>query len=67
MRLRNRSTVIVSLTDGTVVRGTVARSWRWHVVRLTAAEVLTAQGSIPSVGDVLIPWRSMHIAQEVTG
>lgn len=65
MRLRRGTNVLVSLTDGTVIRGRVIRSWRWHVIRLTNAEVLTAGGVIPAAGDTLIPWRSILLAQEV--
>ena len=65
MRLRNGRTVLVSLTDGTVLRGKVAWSWRWHVVRIVSASALTSQGPIKTAGDALIPWRSIRMAQEV--
>ena len=65
MRLRKGRTVLVSLTDGTVLRGKVAWSWRWHVVRIVSASAVTNQGNVPTAGDVLIPWRSIALAQEV--
>lgn len=65
MRLRKGRIVLVTLTDGTVIRGRAAWSWRWHVVRVVDAEAVTSLGNIPTAGDVLIPWRSIVLAQEV--
>ena len=65
MRLRKGRIVLVALTDGTVIRGRVAWSWRWHVVRVVTAKAITAHGDVPTAGDVLIPWRSIVLAQEV--
>lgn len=65
MRLRKGRTVLVSLTDGTVLRGKSAWSWRWHVVRIANAHAMTSQGPIKTAGDALIPWRSILMAQEV--
>ena len=65
MRLRKGRIVLVTLTDGTVIRGRAAWSWRWHVVRVVDAEAVTSHGDIPTAGDVLIPWRSIVLAQEV--
>ncbi len=65
MRLRKGRTVLVSVTDGTVIRGRAAWSWRWHVVRIVNASAVTNQGNVPTAGDVLIPWRSIALAQEV--
>ena len=65
MRLPKNAIAIITATDGTVIRGRVIRSWRWHVVRLTTAEILTPQGAIPAGGDILMPWRSILLAQTV--
>lgn|GEM_PF-1008013 len=66
VRLRCRATVLVTLIDGTVVRGVVTRAWRWRVIRLVDVDAMTGQGPVPAAGPVLIPHRSVLLAQEVT-
>lgn len=66
MRLSLGKIAIVTVADGSVIRGRVVRSWRWRVVRLVEAQVLnTPRGPIPAVGPVLLPHRSIVLAQEV--
>lgn len=70
MRLRNGQTVLVNVTDGTVLRGRATRSWRRRVIRLVEAEALVNSPSgepvtIPAAGPVLIPHRSVLLVQEV--
>ena len=48
MRLRKGRIVLVTLTDGTVIRGRAAWSWRWHVVRVVDAESLYADALGPA-------------------
>lgn len=64
MRLTNRATVVVNLTDATTLRGTVARSWRWRVVRLNA--VATGGLDQELKGYVLIPHRAILSVQVVS-
>lgn len=66
MRLRRNSFALVTLIDGTVLRGRVVWSWRWRVVRLVGAYAVTRQGKVDAAGPVLIPHRSIVVAQEVT-
>lgn len=65
MRLRRNSFALVTVADGTVLRGRVVWSWRWRVVRLVDAYAVTAQGPVDAAGPVLIPHRSILLAQEV--
>lgn len=65
MRLRHGITALITITDGTVLRGQVTRSWRWRVIRLIDASAFTPQGAIDTAGPVLIPYRSVLLAQEV--
>lgn len=64
MRCKNGSTVLVTITDGTAVRGRVTRSWRWHVVRLLEAYAISPQGQTSIAGSLLIPHRSILVVQE---
>lgn len=66
MRLRHGTTALVTITDGSVLRGRVVRSWRWRVMRLIDAVAFTPQGPIDTAGPVLIPHRSIVLIQEVT-
>lgn len=71
MRLPRGSYVLVTVVDGTVLRGRVERSWRWRVVRLVDAHVVVpptvaADGRVPAAGPVLVPHRSIVLAQEVS-
>lgn len=65
MRLRIGKTVVVTLIDGTVLRARVTRSWQWRVVRLVDGQAITPQGNMPALGPILIPFRSIMVAQEV--
>lgn len=65
MRLRHGITALITLTDGTVLRGRVTWSWRWRVIRLVDAAAFTPQGLTDTAGPVLIPHRSVLLAQEV--
>ncbi|ANC31439.1 hypothetical protein [Isoptericola dokdonensis] len=67
MRLRNGSPALLNLTDGSILRGTVRRSWRWRVVRLEAVHAFTGPGEGRAVdGHIFVPHRSILTAQ-VTG
>lgn len=63
MRLTRGTTVLLTLADGSAFRGVVARSWRWRTVRLDIASTLTNQGSVAADGYVLVPHRSILVAQ----
>lgn len=65
MRLKRGTYALVTIVDGTVVRGLVAWSWRWRCIRLVEAALLTPGGRVPAAGPVLIPHRSVVLAQEV--
>lgn len=66
MRLRRNSLVVLTITDGTILRGRVRWSWRWRVIRLVDVTVWTEHGDVPAAGPVLVPHRSVVLAQEVT-
>lgn len=56
--------VVVTLTDGSVLAGTVARSWRWRTVKLTSAHLVDPRsGPTPVDGHLLIPSRSVLVGQ----
>lgn len=66
MRLRRGETYLLTVIDGTVLRGRAAWSWRWRVVRLVGASVIPPEGEeFPTAGPVLLPHRSIVVAQEV--
>lgn len=65
MRIRKGSTVLVTLVDGSTVKGTTARRWWWNL-RLLNAAVLADQGAEMSLdGSVWIPRRSILLLQVV--
>jgi hypothetical protein len=57
--------VIVSLMDGSAVRGRVRFGWRPRVLKLVEAEGLTQTGTAPIEGMFLIPARSILTVQVV--
>lgn len=65
MRCKRGSTVLLTLLDGTALSGTVTWSWRWRVIRLVDAATLTPTGPVVATGQLLIPHRSVLMAQEV--
>lgn len=65
MRLRRNRTTLVTIIDGTVLRGRATLSWRWRVARLINVHIVTQAGRVPAAGPVLIPYRSIIVAQEV--
>lgn len=65
MRCKRGATVLLTLIDGTAIRGVVVRSWRWRVVRLGEAHNMTPQGPVAAAGSVLVPYRSMLVVQEI--
>lgn len=68
MRLRHNSSVRIILHDNSVVSGTVTRSWRWRIVRLTGAfQMLPQGGRADAEGPVLIPHRSIMYVMELGG
>lgn len=66
MRIKKGSTVLVTVVDGTVLRGSAAWSWRWRVLRLVDVVTYGPHGPTPVGGAVLLPHRSVVMAQEVS-
>lgn len=63
MRCKRGTKVLLTVIDGTAIRGTVTRSWRWRVVKLVDAQSMTPQGPVVIAGSVLLPHRSILVAQ----
>lgn len=63
MRCKRGTTVLLTVIDGTAIRGVVVWSWRWRVVRLVEAYSMSPQGPSLIAGSVLVPHRSILVAQ----
>lgn len=63
MRLKPGSSVLVSLSDGTSIKGNIVRCWHWRTIRLSSAAVRTAQGEISADGYLLVPLRHVLLVQ----
>lgn len=61
---RGRRTV-VTMADGSAVRGTIAWSWRPGWLRLNEVEDLSGEQAREVPGFVLIPSRSIVVAQVI--
>ena len=65
MRLKRGRIAVITLLDGTAVQGRVARSWRLRTVRLTGAQLVTADGTTSVDGYLLVPHRSILLGQVI--
>lgn len=63
MRLTINTSARVVLVDGTTLVGTIRRSWRWRVIKLTQVTTLTRDGEISADGYMLVPARSVLFVQ----
>lgn len=55
--------VLVTLDDGSAVRGRLGWSWAWGVLRVNEPESLDGDAPVEIPGFVLIPRRRVLIAQ----
>lgn len=63
MRQRAGTAVVVSLIDGSTLRGVSAFTWRWWVIRLDQPELLTPSGPQRADGHLVIRTSSVLTVQ----
>lgn len=63
MRLKFGTSARIVLSDGTTFVGTICRSWRWRVIKLTQVTTLTRDGEISADGFMLVPTHSVLFVQ----